>query len=137
MAAEDSYKPLTLEQPDFWIVPMTTNHESATSMEDATSGLSEVASSLTNSQQVEDAEAPADASSTGIKRQLESPGTEQSPKTKTRRRRGDAEPDYSGMTREKVKSSKRTGQACDRCKVRRAIVSIHHLSTYLHPFLPT
>lgn len=34
-----------------------------------------------------------------------------------RRRRGDPEPDYSETMRLKMKSTKRTGQACDRCRV--------------------
>lgn len=153
MAAKDSYfGPFTLEEPDdSWIVPMSEHHESGldtsaglpqdnntegtnASMEDPTSGSSEVGSSMDNGQQVQEATEPTSSNagastdaSTGSKRELDSPSTEQSPKTKTRRRRGDAEPDYSGLTREKVKNNKRTGQACDRCKVRRAIVYIHHL----------
>lgn len=120
-------------------LPQDNNAEGMyTSMADATSDLPEVTSAMNNGQQVEEpteptssnAGAPTDAS-TDIKRELDSPGTEESPKTKSRRRRGDAEPDYSGLTREKVKNNKRTGQACDRCKVRRAIY-IH--SSALHPF---
>lgn len=37
--------------------------------------------------------------------------------TKNRRRKGDPEPDYSELSRRKVQKNKRTGQACDRCKV--------------------
>lgn len=57
---------------------------------------------------------------TGTKRKSDSPDVEDAPKPKTRRRKGDPEPDYSCITREVLKNNKRTGQACDRCKVRPA-----------------
>lgn len=56
----------------------------------------------------------------GIKRESDSPDMGDAPKPKTRRRKGDPEPDYSGKTREALKNNGRTGQACDRCKVRPA-----------------
>ena len=37
---------------------------------------------------------------------------------KQRRRKGDPEEDYSAKAREKASTAVRTGQACDRCKVR-------------------
>lgn len=55
---------------------------------------------------------------TGTKRMPNSPDAEDTTKSKTRRRKGDPEPDYSSMTREVLKTNQRTGQACDRCKVR-------------------
>lgn len=36
---------------------------------------------------------------------------------RTRRKRHEPEPDYSAIIREQMKSTSRTGQACDRCKV--------------------
>lgn len=60
-------------------------------------------------------EGTAEASDT--KRKPGSSDMEETTRPKTRRRKGDPEPDYSGMTREVLKKNQRTGQACDRCKV--------------------
>lgn len=53
----------------------------------------------------------------GTKHELEDSPEEEPRRTKSRRRKGEPEPDYSAMSRQKIKQNKRTGQACDRCKV--------------------
>lgn len=58
------------------------------------------------------------AEASGTKRKSGSSDMEEVARPKTRRRKGDPEPDYSGITREVLKNTRRTGQACDRCKVR-------------------
>lgn len=80
--------------------------------EEATSWALPVSPQVTVTSQEDTVEA------SGPKRKSGNPDMEESPRPKTRRRKGDPEPDYSDMTREVLKKNQRTGQACDRCKVR-------------------
>lgn len=83
------------------------------SVSDATSNFMDAASSMGIHQQ-ENENSP--TSVAGIKHGLESPD-EETGRAKSRRRKGEPEPDYSAMSRQKIMQVKRTGQACDRCKV--------------------
>lgn len=83
------------------------------SVGDATSNLMDAESSMGTPQQ-ENESSPTPVA--GIEHELGSPG-EETGRVKSRRRKGEPEPDYSAMSRQKIMQVKRTGQACDRCKV--------------------
>lgn len=80
---------------------------------EATSNLMGVDSFIGTLQQTEESSPNTLA---GTKHRLEDLVKEPS-RAKSRRRKGEPEPDYSAMSRQKIKKNKRTGQACDRCKV--------------------
>lgn len=131
MDAEISYEDVFVLQDDdlAWlkgaILPGPNELENATPVDDDPNHLPSFASSIDIQQPENNAglsnladQQPASTQNAtpATGEDTEGHGMAEEPK-KTRRRKGDPEPDYSELSRRKVQNNKRTGQACDRCKV--------------------